>query len=176
MNKIKYIISVIIGVCIGYCFAGFFKEQKTIFKTQTVKHYLPQQDTVFIPKIIYKDTGTHSIEIKDSIIRVPIFADTSKIIADYLKQKNYSFDTTLNEINARINASVYANKLIYMDYHLQNLRNKEAINKIFLGADFGVNKFSTGVFLQRNKFLFSLKYDFMGAYNGFRFGVAYRLK
>jgi hypothetical protein len=88
----------------------------------------PVPDTVFKPVIKYvgvpeyRDTGTfQKILIHDTIpLTIPI--DTVSIVKDYMLQRNYSLDTTINEIHAISKSEVFANRLLTYHLELTNLR------------------------------------------------------
>ena len=128
----------------------------------------------YLDSIIYRDTGTFKIVLIPDSIYVEIPADSAGIVADYLLQRNYVFDTTMNEVHAIINASVFANKLIKMDYQLVNIRNRSPAKYNFkAGANFGINDFSPGIQIEKNKFTYQLNYDLIGTEKGLRGGIYY---
>ena len=179
----KTIISVIVSVFIGFGIGYFISKPVPVPQNQTTTATIvnPKPDSTYKPKIqrkdsiIYRDIGTYEIVIIHDSIPVEIPVDTPGIVADYLLQRDYIFDTTLNEVKAHIIASVFANKLTLMQYSLTNLRNchQEPKWNFKIGANVGINDFSPGILFEKNKFTYQVSYDLIGIEKGIKGGIFY---
>lgn len=166
----------------GFLFGKSYMEKhiSNVIDSDTVNISIdvPEPDTIYIPKIIYNDTGSHTVEIKynDTIlyVPVPVEIDTAKIVADYLKVRNYEIDTIINEIKANIRTSIYANKMANMQLKFTNLKTCNQPKWQFkAGIMTGYNEISPTIILDKNKYSYLLGYDIIGNKKAIRAGFFY---
>ena len=176
-------------LAIGFLLAASFfmgknyaeKEIINIIDSDTAKVSidLPLPISEIKPEIVYRDTGTHTIKIeyKDTTIfvPVPVQVDSAAIVADYLILRNYTIDTTINEVKATIQTSVYANKLANMQLSFTNLRTCSTPKswRFKAGVIIGINDFTPSIALDHKKFSYQAGYDLIGEEKGFRAGLFY---
>jgi hypothetical protein len=120
-------IGIIIGLIIGFASYNYVASPEIIVKSDTITLYDSVEysvtDSILVPYWV------------DSLIHDTVFTkvDSAAIIADYLTNKKYSFDSTFNEIHLQVFEEVQENKLIKREIIANNLRptKQNIINNIY---------------------------------------------
>lgn len=177
MKAVFFIVGLVLGLTGGYLLwkaSPVIPEVQTVTITDTV----PEPYAVYYPKVVYKDTGSHTILIDSVPFPVPFAlpVDTQAIVKDYLAVREYNIDTTTNEIRATLNMNIYANRVLNYDLSLTNERICSYTNSFKLGLMVGIDDFTPLAAYQRNKFTYMAGYDIYGQEKGIRIGVMYKIK
>jgi len=187
MKKVASNIIIILIVALVILTIGFYIGAKQTIKeytnlidsdSSTVSIDLPLPVEESTPEIVFRDTGSHTIKIRyrDTIIfvPVPVPVDSAAIVADYLTLRNYHIDTTINEVYAQIDWSIYANKTANISFQFTNLRTcKDKRLQLKAGFYTGFNDISPAILIDYKKFTYQVSYDLIGEEKGFRLGVFY---
>jgi len=162
----------------------FFREEPTVntnTKPIIITQYLPPVSSTEKPKIVYKDTtiyrdtGTYKIITIHDSIDVIIPADTTAIVADYLLIKNYTLDTTANDVKVHEETSIFANRILSKSLIIQNIREcKETSNGLSLGLMAGYHEISVLAGYTYNQNTYLAGYNIYE--NQFKLGVLIKLK
>lgn len=178
----KYLLVGFISLLSGFSIGGYFFKQKSPggFTTDSISIVNPAPISTIKPEIkwlhdtVYQDTGSYQTVLIHDSIPVLIPLDTPGIVADYLLERNYVIDTTVNDIHAIMKPTVFSNKLILFDASFVNLKQCPEDKWDFkAGMMFGVNELTPTIQVDYKKWSGTAGFDLMGQEKGVRFGLLY---
>lgn len=182
MERLKpAILLIVIGVAIfvtGYVI-GVKNSETTVQQneklvTVSTLDVLPGEIIEYVPDVIFRDTGSHTVIIKHDTIPVPVAVDTSEIISDYFKIRAYDFDTTYNNITIIDSMELYANKLIRkkQDITIKPIPYK---NNFSGGISAGKNYLAPSISYNMEKWQIGAEYGILGQESGIRVRISRKL-
>lgn len=176
--KVKLLL-LLLGFGIGIITMIVFSNPQvdTEFKTKIITKYVPEYDTIYKSdyKVVYRDTGTHTLLIDSVMVKIEVPVDTMEIIQDYLTIRHYQFDTTLQSIQSRLSIDLYANKILKYEQAFSNMKKCEFQNEFRVGLQAGINDVTPFVVYNRNRVSYLAGFELAGKDKGIRFGISYKL-